>query len=306
MKKFLFSILVGILFIQTAIVDLSAAGETGADFLLIPKSVRAHAMGSAFTAIATGPDAIYFNPAGLVDGVFNEATLTAASWINDSFYGKVSYRHALDIGGFGAGLYYFNSGEISKRPDGRASVGSYAYQAGVLDAAQGLKLTEAFNVGLGMKLLFEMIDGESATALAGSAGAQYNIPIDDIQELYLGLVVENLGTSIGYKDDFSLPALVRLGVADVIFDGTIKATADLKYLFAEGIFGGGVGVEYSPLKLLDIRAGYRFGNDIGTSLGLTGGIGIRYIDDLEYVFDITAASMGELGMSMMIAMGIVF
>lgn len=283
-----------------------AAGETAANFLMLPRSVRAYATGSAFTALAQGPDSVYYNPAGLANGIFNEASASVTRWIEGMPYGRLGYRQSLGPGGLGLAISYLNSGSIPRRPDWRAQDGNYNFQSGTFDVAQGLKLSEALNVGAGVRFIYEDIDGETATALAGSLGAQYNTPLDENHHLWLGLSAENIGTKMGYKDEFSLPALIRAGVADVIFDGLANLSLDLHYYLNDGLFGGGAGVEVNPLEMLALRVGYRFGDDIETQFGFTGGVGIRHIDDFEYVFDISAGSMGELGMIIMFSTGIVF
>ncbi len=284
----------------------AGAGTTAANFLKLPFGARSSALGSSFTAFAEGPEALYHNPAGLANGVFNEGRAVFSKWIQGTYFGQAAYRHGLDSGGFGAGITYFNSGEITRRDLGRRKTGSYSFQSAAIDAGQGLRVSESLNLGLALRFIWESVDGEQVNALAGGMGAQYTRQLSEAHLLRAGVSLENLGTEMGHDGKYPLPAVLRVGVGDILFDGLLSASTSINYYFNEENFSGGVGVEYSPVELLDLRAGYRFGEGSPTPYGFTAGIGIRYVDDMEYVFDISSGYMGDLGFTVMAGTGVAF
>jgi len=282
-------------------------GTTAANFLKIAQGNRATAMGGNFVSIAEGPTAVYWNPAGLANGVFNEGRLVYNRWLQGVYYGYAAYRHNLASGGFGAAVTYLSSGQIDKRLNGRESAGStYMLQNIAAEAGQGVKVSDYVSFGASLKFIYETIDGESANALAAGFGGQFRRKVND-HLIRLGASVMNLGTEMGYTDKFPLPAVARIGAGDELFNGRLILAAETDYYFNERKMSGGLGMEFRATPFLDLRAGYKYGyNEISFPNGLTAGVGIRHIENIEYLFDVSAAYMGDLGMVIRIGTGIRF
>jgi len=287
---------------------LSAApGTTAANFLKLPQGNRATAMGSSFTANAEGPTAVFWNPAGLANGPFNEARMVYNDWIEGIYYGYAAYRHRIDRGGFGFAVTYLNSGSITRRETGRECSGSaYYLQDIAVDFGEGIYISDTFNVGVLLKLISEYIDGESANSLAGGLGGQYRKQYRD-HFLSAGLALMNLGTEMGYDSKYPLPVILRMGVSDELPGSGFSSSAQIDMHTSEGAVTGGAGVELQAASFLKVRLGYRFGyRDVPFPYGITAGFGVTYTDVVDYLFDYSVSTLGDLGFVNRIGFGIKF
>src|SRR5271170_5287471 len=68
-----------------------AKGTTTADFLELGVGARADAMGEAYSAVADGADALYWNPGGLARVQDHDVTLKHAPYIDSSYYDSIEY-----------------------------------------------------------------------------------------------------------------------------------------------------------------------------------------------------------------------
>ncbi len=283
------------------------SGTTSANFLKLPQGNRATAMGSSFAAIAEGPTAVYWNPAGLAVGFLNEGRMVYNRWVSGIHYGFAAYRHDQAIGGFGLGITYLNSGAITQRPSGRAEEGTYKFENIAVTAGQGVRINENFNVGVNLKFIGENTAGKTANALAVGLGGQYSDNIDENHLLMVGISLDNLGTKMGYDSKYHLPAVIRVSVADETLGGKLTGGAEVDYYITDDSVVGGVGMEFSPVHFLHLRGGYRFGKEINRlPYGITLGFGIEYVEDLEYLIDYSFAPMGDLGFVNRVGLGIRF
>jgi hypothetical protein len=305
MKKITHLLIVFLL--STSITAFSDPGITSAGFLKLGQGNRATSMGGSFAALVRGPVSIYWNPAGLATGIFNEARFIYNSWVQGIYWGYAAYRHNLGDGGFGVGLTYLNSGELIRREDGREESGSsYTLSDIAIDAGQGLRLTDNINAGVSIKFINETIDDEMVTALAVGVGGQYHRKLKG-HYVSAGISGMNLGTRMGYSGKFPLPAVIRLDVADEFPGERLKAHAGFDYYVVEGTAAGGVGAEYGVAPFMDLRCGYRLGyKDVSSVYGFTAGIGIKYVENVEYRFDYSFATLGELGYINRVGFGVRF
>jgi len=283
------------------------SGTTSAAFLKLGQGNRETAMGGSFVAAVRGPSAVFWNPAGLATGIFNEARLIYNSWVQDIYWGYASYRHNLGKGGFGAAVTYLNSGDMVRRGSGREESGSsYSLTDIAFDIGQGLRLTGNINAGVSVKFINEKIDEETATAVAVGFGGQYHRELNS-HYISAGLSCMNMGTRMGYGEKFPLPAVIRLDAADLFPGQRLMAHAGFDYFVVEERATAGAGIEFTAAPFLDLRCGYRFGyRDINSVYGLTAGFGIKYIEEVEYSFDYSFATLGDLGYINRIGFGVRF
>ncbi|MBN2406529.1 MAG: PorV/PorQ family protein [Elusimicrobia bacterium] len=282
-------------------------GITAADFLKLPQGNRATAMGTSFVAFAEGPTSLYWNPAGLATGMFNEGRLVYNDWIEGIYYAYAAYRHRMESGGFGVSVTYLDSGEIVKRDQGREDSGStYKLQDVAVCVGQGLRVSKYVNAGMCLEFITESADGESINGLAGGLGMQYKKKVNE-HYIHTGMSVMNLGTRMGYEDKFPIPAVIRLGIGDELMNERLRGSFETDYYMDGKKMSGGAGMEFRVSPALDLRCGYRFGHrDISIPYGLTAGFGIKYTETVEYNFDYSISSMGDLGIVNRIGFGVKF
>ncbi len=285
----------------------AGAGTTAVNFLKIQQGSRAAAMGGTNAAFSRGPESLYWNPAGLGRGVFNEVKMIYNDWIEDVYCCYAAYRHNIRKGGVGFAVTYLDSGDIIRRDNGRELTGlNYKMTDLAVDLGVGLKMTDNLNAGVSVKYISETIDAEKAQGVAAGFGLQYH---KMLRKHYLngGVAVMNMGSNMGFDEKFPLPMMLKVGVGDELYSGRIRISAETNYHFTEERFDGGAGVELRLNPFLDVRFGYKFGqSDVVFPYGLTAGFGIRYIEKMEYLIDYAISTLGDLGYINRIGFGVRF
>ena len=166
-------------------------GSTSMQFLKVMPCARATAMGEAYSVLATGAEAIFWNPAGMASLQNNpthnsEASLTYVRWIFETQQGALAFATSLgDWGTVGAQLQYIDFGSIdeavwaSPYKDDTEFPGltgrtfrPFAYMVGVTYAYQ---LTDKFSTGLSVKFAHESLYNGSSVATYTSQGDQVNV-----------------------------------------------------------------------------------------------------------------------------------
>lgn len=151
------------------------AGTGGASFMKIGAgSPRAAAMGKAFAALAEGPDAMLYNPAGLAGSTQREVAFSVTDWVQDVRAQTVGYAHPLGRTVLGLNASYLSVTGFDVRDDqGIALPGS---QVRVRDAFAGASVAHSFLyeklfLGLSVKEVFENNAGPRRSTLVEDLGA---------------------------------------------------------------------------------------------------------------------------------------
>lgn len=283
--------------------SLYAAGASAGEFLKIVPGVRAAAMAGAFTALADDKTAVYYNPAGLSQLRWREASISYNKWILDTSLTSLTYGHTFGVNGSAAvGFTYYDSGDIEKRGDTKDAAGSFRHTGLAARVAYGNEFFEGVSLGMAIKYAAETLDGYSTGAVGGDAGVHYRT-IFDFGETSFGAAAQNIGSKMW--EQYDMPLLVRAGVA-------LKPSKDFLTLAVEyvapqaGIPYMGAGMEITPGDL-SLRAGYRAGvSDVSGLSAVTLGFGYRYTQDYDYLFNYAFSTQGDLGLTHRVEVAIAF
>ncbi|MCD4829232.1 MAG: PorV/PorQ family protein [Candidatus Cloacimonetes bacterium] len=281
------------------------AGTTGFNFLKVTYSARAAAMGNAYTGLSNDADAVFFNPAGLVEAQSSELATSYLHYFDGFQGGSLSFLLARNPR-FRTAVFtkFLTRGDITRTVVDDA--GNYAGEDGTYAASNieaGLSvafvLNDVINLGLNAKFIRESIDGSSASAALLDVGILHQTTNENLK---LGLVMRNLGTQLSYFSDAEydegMPLLVEVGFS---YQPTEKLLANLDiYKPMASDFSGRLGVEYRIHQLLDLRGGYntdsndwRTGGGADFLAGISMGFGVHW---RNYVIDYAASSYGDLGL----------
>lgn len=264
-------------------------GRTAASFLKRSMGARAAAMGGAHAAVLDpGAEAPQHNPGGLA----RVARRTFASSYLNSFGGvthaDAAYAHPLHLGVLGAGLLYFNAGDIGLNlSDGtKRTVTSEQDLAWTLSYAVGLP--QGLSVGATYRYLrMELAETASATAHLGDVGAQWRTPIKGFS---LGAAYQHVGQDIVFEsvgdpppktfrygvalrfpdlDPTKLDPTVDLAAFDMTVAGDVVQT-----VFERPAQRAGVELGMTPTMMtrVALRFGYAFNQ---ASEGMTLGVGFK-------------------------------
>ncbi len=330
----LFILLIGM---SSTVTIAQKVATTSMQFLKVMPGSRGAALGDAYTSLASGAEAYFWNPAGMVKSQNTEVALSYTSWILDTKLGALSASMPIgNIGTVGVGVQYVDYGtmdeaiwaapyiDYNNNPGltGR-TFRPYALAAGVSYAKQ---LTDKFSTGITVKYVYESLyDGAVANAMTSQNvyesvntwgkgilfdfGMLYNTGFKSLQ---LAIAAQNFGADIVYaKDKNPVPLQFRMGITgDLVGSNALLfESSQNRVLFAFDLFQPNdyaqqehLGMEYSFKEVLFLRAGYKFNYD---SEGLTLGIGVKSILSGHMVsFDYGYGSlMNDLGTVHRISIG---
>jgi hypothetical protein len=284
------------------------AGTAGFQTLKLGIGARAAAIGEAFVAMADDPTAAYWNPAGLArQGLGVHAS--TIYWPADINISSVIVNMPSSIGSFAFQATMMSSGYMTQRtefrPEGDGNVFDMTEQ--IFGASYARSFTDKFSFGVTAKIMRQNVGGNlffseySDETWAFDVGTLYKIT----PSLVMGMSAQNFGPDLGYDFDNDgdgllnedptdqidndldglideddpeatqpLPLMFQVGVAYTLYEsGPSKFVTMLKGLhFNDNREEVSVGGEYSIMKMLFLRGGYRMNRDVGT---WTAGAGVQ-------------------------------
>ena len=251
----------------------SQTREPGNAFLNINVGARAVAMGEAFTGIADDVTSIFWNPAGL--GQIKNAQLFFMynSWFQNVICNYAAMSLPLSNSSLGVSILHINYGSQDKFDEFGNNDGSFYVYDMTIASAYGIKLSDHFFAGAGIKFPFFSIDGKSQLSFAADLGCLFQIP--GAESLQFGLNIKNFGTKIGEAHQ---PTQAGFGLGFINAIPGLKIGLDIHRHLFQASTQVNLGAEYSISSLLTPRLGYKITsreNELDSSLvGLTAGFGV--------------------------------
>ncbi len=182
---------------------------------------RALALGGAYVALAEGPTALVWNPAGIGAGARKELTFFYTSpFVEGNRYSFAGYVHPfLDFGTVGFGILRYGLDGIEKYDAGGAALGTFSNVQNEWVFSYALPELGPVTIGASLKAETHSIDGVSATGVGADFGflVRSNDPVRSLfgrRNFTLGLAVRNAiepALHLGDGED-RLPTLLRTGV----------------------------------------------------------------------------------------------
>ena len=276
---------------------MKKVGQSTMNFLQISVIPGASAMGEAYTAIGTGCESIFFNPAGLpeMDSKF-AAIVTNTRWVADINYiaGALAWNLG-NAGTVGLSIQTVDYGEniwtgLAESPaDAQGyieygtinNVGAYAF-----GVSYGRRITTKFSIGGNVRYVGQQL-GESYLGTGLKKNSESQVAFDlgvkfypGLKSVRFGMSIRNFGPSVKYEEiTAQLPLTFGVGIAMDMMDLIVPAHSQDNSLLISAEFVHpnnytervNVGLEYKLMKLLALRGGYQSNTDLA---GFSGGIGI--------------------------------
>ncbi|MFH1618590.1 MAG: PorV/PorQ family protein [bacterium] len=302
-----------VVYIVSVVSFAGEPGSSGASFLKIGGGPRAEAMGEAHSAVADDSYSAYWNPAGLGQIEYAEASFAFNRYFQDVNQQSINYVKPL-----ASGRHAIAFSMVRLSVESFPSYNAYGAKVGETDAsdwsvafAYGKQFPmgrkSSVGAGLSMKGIFENLGHVSASTFAMDGGLFYRVsrfaPKRPGDGFRLALAFQNLGPGLRFDSETArLPLTVRAGTAyetkilgdkfTLALDRTIpndhKAYTSL-------------GAEYWLRGMFALRSGFKFGQDEGS--GFRAGMGIRVKSvDFNYSF----SPFGSLGNAHRIGMAMRF
>ncbi len=170
--RWIFAVLLGI----TPFWGFNKLGTTVGVFLKIGPDARAMGMAGAYTAVAQGPQAVFWNPAGLRGLQGWQITGAYTEWLQGVRFGAVAVGRSLDEAtAIGLSGLYLSSAAMERTtpelPEGTGE--TFRYWATVWGGSLARQLTDRVSVGITAKVVQEGIAHTSATTWALDFGSLY-------------------------------------------------------------------------------------------------------------------------------------
>jgi hypothetical protein len=253
------------------------SGTVTAQFLKLPLSARAVAMGGAQVAVADGAASIGYNPAGMLSIENYGFGASYTSW-----FANIQYEYAGaaarigDIGMVGASVTMLTTDDmIETTPEFPEGTGrTFRSSEYAFSLAYARQVTDQFRVGINAKVIKSNLFNTElgASSFAFDIGTLYDIPV---LQSRIGVSLTNIGKDLQYiNETYSLPTALRFGVlVDVIKEEDHKMVATLQITRlndAEEQYN--VGAEYVLKDMFALRGGWKFAYD---QENVTGGFGMK-------------------------------
>ena len=289
MKKNILNALIVLLFALMICSDVSAnSKQTGALFLNLPAGAASTGMGEAYSSIAKGVSAVFWNPAGLSDNTEQEIMFMHNSYISDVNQEYLAYCKYIKVlgGTLGADINFMDYGSFDKTmimtSTTYSNAGSFSAKDYAISLAYSRKNDQAFKFGAAIKYLKSKIDSSKTSSFALDIGTLYEFDAADYP-LNLAFTVRNLGTDIKfdtYKE--KLPLTFKTGISaelKINENFTIYPSIDNVFTKYEDYYVS-IGTEVKFQNAYFLRVGYNSLYDAGSGLsfGLGAQIGKAKVD----------------------------
>lgn len=281
--------ILGLVLSASVFAQIGTGGLPGA-FLDDGVGARTIGLGKTFVGLANGGEAVYYNPAGLVQLYTNDLTIMGATSyggavqtfityvIPTKYYGSFAFSHC--------GLYATLSADENRDENNMNPTDAMDYatgQNGFL-ISYSKDLIPALNLGFNYKLIYSPI----GTSLTNPAhGLDFGLLLFPLKSVSLGLVVKNLlQPRLSYDEikDNPFPRTFKVGLSAKLLENTLILLSDLGYTMSEStrVLKFYEGIEYRPAKNLAARLGlnaneFTVGTGVDTDLK-------RFMLRLDYAF----------------------
>ena len=262
------------------------AAPPGFAFLEVPATARGAAMGGAYSALARGVDAAFWNPAGLSDVNGTQVSATHIEWIQGLKHDQFALAGQLFGGGLAASLRAMYSQPIDERDDLGNLVGSFGAHDLEFQLGYGWHAPGGTSWGITSQAVRERIANEAATTWSVGAGGIWQPK--RFKDVRVSASANHLGPSARYTVDgqqgapVNLPASLQSGFA---WHKALSKSYSLESAFEARMTRGrqavlAVGGELTSTVGASLRMGVREGDDLTNfSAGLgyvVGGFGVDY------------------------------
>jgi hypothetical protein len=260
-------------------------------------------MGSAYTALATGVNAMSYNISGLSQASRVEVGFSHANWLMDSKHDFIGVAMPIKSGGAvpggnmrggwvaGLGLTRLSNSSTEVRNADRSAGGSFTAYDQAVSVGFGRALGKN-RVGFGVKYLESYIAGEKARGAAVDLG--YSRALNTRLPITVGLSVQNLGAGMKYLSQRDpLPLSFAAGFSFSVIPG-VNLALDAKRMVYDNQTNISLGTEYAVLSGVALRSGYLANTNISglKNKGFSAGAGLNFWNtQLDY----SVTPYGDLG-----------
>lgn len=171
-------------------------GSSTYNFLELPVSARAAALGGTFIGVHDGDLGLAANnPSFLDSSVSNHAIMTYTPLFAGINYGYVSYAHNFsNIGTFDIGVKDMDYGTFTQADDAGNITGTFTANEYLFNLGYGRQLKDSIlSAGINIKSVYSSLAQYSSMGFMMDLGVSYVSPS---RNFFLGAVIQNLGSMV--------------------------------------------------------------------------------------------------------------
>ena len=221
-------IVLSALFSALAMMIHAQDSQTVFNFLRLPVSAHAAALGGDNITLADDDAAMVFhNPALLYNVSDRTLGLNMMTYMQGSFTGSASYSQTVgERGSWGVQGRFISYGEMKETTYDNQQTGTFSARDIALGGTFAYGLTDRISGGITAKMVASYIGHYNSLAAAVDLGLNY---YDPDTEWSFGAVARNLGGQLkAYDDDFErMPLDLQLGVSKRLIGSPLRFSASL-------------------------------------------------------------------------------
>ena len=236
--------------------------QTGYNFLRLPVSAHAAALGGEnITIIEDDPSLMFSNPALAASVSDRMIGLNYMNYMKGSNYLSASFTKVLqEKATLAGGVQYLNYGKMKKVDENNVQNGEFSANDLAVSAIFSYQLARNLVGGITAKFISSQIDDYNAMAVGVDLGLNY---YDPEHEWSLSVVTKNLGGEVkAYDEDYNkMPIDVQVGVSKTLQVLPVRLSATLvdmthyDYRFANHLC---LGADILISQQIWVGAGYNF------------------------------------------------
>lgn len=255
------------------------AGTCVGQFLKLGAGARTAGMGEAFSAVADDVNAIYWNPAGLMQVEGKNAAFTHNEWLYDLKYEFLAYCQPVNMGMGACSITYLRMGDMegkNKDDNPTGNFGAYDY---AISIAYAIEAKRNIYAGITGKIIRQKIENSAANGIAIDIGI---LRLDCLhREIKISAVLQNLGTKLKFVNkQEKLPLTYKFGLSYTKDKLTLASDITKPEDNNARI---NLGLEYIPTSNLAFRLGYNSQNDLDSGLTYGAGWTLKALQ-IDYAF----------------------
>jgi len=286
-RIFQLSFIVSIVFCFASSVNAQngLAGMPGS-YLHMGVGAKALGMGKAYTALATDPTAIYWNPAGLAtQDPYQIYAMHSTLFLNTNFDYIAASVPTERLGSFGFGVLALTSSGFVQRSVLNEELGKF----NMMDMAFLFNWSKEAFPGISVGVNYKLITQRMLEFSGVGHGFDIGIKVKLFNKMKAGLSLMNIinpqVTLVNEAQKY--PTQFRFGVASHFLNDNLTVSAEVAKIINWESTHLNLGCEYRILKSIALHAGVNNGRfTIGTGFSFN-----------HYGFDYSNSSVSELGMN---------
>jgi hypothetical protein len=249
------------------------SGTTGAEFLLEEVGAAASAL-AAGQADSRGLSGLQKNPASLLGQSKPSFSFTHFTTFGDTTYEQVEGLLPIPLGGnLAARFFYASTYDFPDVDEFGQEMGTVDNHDMLIQVAYAQTVVPTLETGTAIKYFESTLAEFSRTGVALDFGVRWQTPV---LPLSVGLSLQNVGTMSAFAETVEeMPTVFNSGIALNVSMGQqhqIKVLADISTpMTGDENNRLQAGLEYAWNKIVFLRGGYRFEDELG-AISLGGGI----------------------------------